>query len=377
MRRFCMDNLGSYCKINNIEEVADLQKGMDFRLPQYRREVFLKLYEFNLKYKAHAGFVYGAFPYLNKKFSLDTEQKLWLGFLNGCTQNIVTSWIIFELFPDINSFNVDTFNDWWNINYKKFIVGKGWDLDRRYFKIGKTGLTNCIKCYKEYVDKHGSQQNLFDSIVKYNDPYKNFRMLWDFVRNKLLSFGRLSTFSYTEFLKIQGLNIDCDDLLLEDISGSRSHRNGLCKVLGRDDLDWWKTKVTYSKETINWLKDEADILLQECKDKIKYDDISFYSLETALCNYKSMHRPNRRYPNVYNDMFYNRIKYAESMWDKNFSLFWDMRIEILPKELRVEDNPKDFGLHPYKQNFYLNTGQVVMMDKEWDCFKNDYNDYVN
>ena len=40
------------------------------------------------------------------------------------------------------------------------------------------------------------------------------------------------------------------------------------------------------------------------------------------------------------------------------------------------DNSKDFGLHPYKQNFYLNTGQVIMMDKEWDCFKNDYNDYV-
>jgi len=29
-----------------------------------------------------------------------------------------------------------------------------------------------------------------------------------------------------------------------------------------------------------------------------------------------------------------------------------------------------------KQDHYRNTGQVIMMDKEWDCFKNNYNDYV-
>ena len=370
--------IGRYSELNNIKEVENLEVGMDFRKPEYRREVFKRLYQFNLKYNAHAGFVYGAFPYLNEKLKLDEEQKLWLGFINGCSQNIVTSWIIFQEFPDLKNLDTNKLEDWWNKNYIKFIVGKGWDLDRRYFKIGKTGLVNCVKSYKEQVDKYGSQYKMFSAICSFNDKFKNFERLWAFIRDKLLSFGRLSTFSYSEFLRLQGVNVDCNELFLDDISGSRSHRNGLCKVLGRDDLDWWKTKVTYSKEIISWLNKEAEILFKEMQDRLEHKDLSFYTFETALCNYKSMHRPDRRYPNVYNDMFYNRVKYAQNMWkDKyDFDLFWQMRKDLLPKELRLEDNSKDFGLHPYKQNFYLNTGQVIMMDKEWDCFKNDYNDYV-
>lgn len=372
-----MVNIGRYCAIHDIYEDKDLKKGYDFRLPQYRREVFLRLYEFNLKYNAHAGFVYGAFPYLNEKFNLNNEQKLWLAFLNGCTQNIVTSWIVFELFPDIKTLNVDTFDKWWNTNYMKFIVGKGWDLDRRYFKIGKTGFTACIKSYLKQVKEYNNQTEMFNSICKHNDKYENFTLLWQFIRQNFLSFGRLSTFSYTEFLRIQGVNVDCNDLFLEDISGSRSHRNGLCKVLGRDDLDWWKNKVKYSPIIIKWLKDEADILFDEMKNRTEHKHLSLYTFETALCNYKSMHRPKRRYPNVYNDMFYNRIKYAEAVWKKPFDLFWNMRKDLLPCELRLEDNKKDLGLHHLKQNHYLNTGEVVMMDKEWNCFDNSYNDYVN
>lgn len=104
--------------------------------------------------------------------------------------------------------------------------------------------------------------------------------------------------------------------------------------------------------------------------------INFFTLESTLCCYKSWHRPNRRYPNVYMDMFYNRIKYAEESWGDIFELFWKMREDSLPKELRQEENPKDPGLSKEKQNHYRLTGQVIMMDKEWDCFQNEFNDKI-
>jgi hypothetical protein len=74
------------------------------------------------------------------------------------------------------------------------------------------------------------------------------------------------------------------------------------------------------------------------------------------------------------DMFYERIKKAENHWknDKDFSIFWEARKKYLPKELRLEDNSWDIGLNQLKQNHYLATGQVIMMDLDWDCFKNDY-----
>ena len=40
--------IGRYCELNNLEEIKDLKVGMDFRKPEYRREVFLRFYEFHL-----------------------------------------------------------------------------------------------------------------------------------------------------------------------------------------------------------------------------------------------------------------------------------------------------------------------------------------
>jgi hypothetical protein len=181
-------------------------------------------------------------------------------------------------------------------------------------------------------------------------------------------------------------NIDCDQLFLEDMSGSKSHRNGLAIVLGRDDLDWHDSNPgfngKYSPETLGWLKEEGAALLAEAKQRAKGKswayDVSYFTLESALCTYKSWHRPNRRYPNVYADMFHDRIKKAETHWPgRDFSEFWGARREYLPEHLRLEDNPADVGVKPLKQNHYRLTGQVVMMSEEWPCFRNDYNDKVN
>ena len=54
----------------------------------------------------------------------------------------------------------------------------------------------------------------------------------------------------------------------------------------------------------------------------------------------------------------------------------EARRACLPAHLRLEDNPADVGLRPEKQNHFRLTGQVVMMDRDWECFRNDYNDRV-
>lgn len=365
-----------------INEIKILEPEFDFRKIEYRREVFLRFYEFHLKYKTHPGGVYFAMPWLAKKYNMDIEQKLWLAFINGCSQNIVTSWIIWSHFPYLKNVKINELNDWWNENHQHFKAGSGWDSDRKYFKIGRTGFPQCVEVYKNCVNVFGSQQRMFESHMGFDDKYKNFRMMWDFVRENFLSFGRLSTFSYLEYLRIQGLNLDCNDLFLDDISGSKSHRNGLCKILGRDDLDWYDVKGSptedfegYSPRVLDWLTKEGEDLLEEARARIDHPDVSYFTLESTMCCYKSWHRPNRRYPNVYTDMMYNRIKYAQLEWPKtDFSLFWDMRKECLPKHLRLEDNSTDPGLSKDKQNYYRLTGKPIMMSQDWDCFKNDFDD---
>lgn len=74
-------------------------------------------------------------------------------------------------------------------------------------------------------------------------------------------------------------------------------------------------------------------------------------------------------------MFYGRIMNAEKKWagQKDFSIFWDARKKYLPAKLRLEDNWQDCGLKPEKQNHYLNTGEVIMMDDEYPYFVNQFN----
>ena len=51
--------------------------------------------------------------------------------------------------------------------------------------------------------------------------------------------------------------------------------------------------------------------------------------------------------------------------------------DCLPAHLRIEDNENDLGLHAIKQNHYRQTGQVIMMDKEYPEYANDYNTAVD
>jgi hypothetical protein len=370
--------LGRFCELNNIPEVSNLELGMDFRLPQYRREVFLRFYEFHLKYRAHPGGVYYMLPYFRKTLGLTPEQSMWMGFLNGNTQHIVSTWILFKRFPSLENLDIDALSKFFNDNWARL----SWDTDRRY---QKKDFIEAVKCYRKLVDTfgQGSQLEYFShTFGEAETPEDRFVKVWDEVKKRFLSFGRLATFSYLEYLRIQRLPIDCNQLFLEDMSGSKSHRNGLARVLGRDDLDWHKDLTfdgKYGPGQIEWLSREAEMLLNEAKVRMAsypkdiQRDVSYFTMESTFCTYKSWHRKNRRYANVYNDMFYERIKLAEKNWpEENLSEFWKAREDNLPAYLLREKNPNDPGLCPEKQNHYRLTGQVTCMSKEWPEFDNPF-----
>jgi hypothetical protein len=286
---------GRYCELMGIPEVKDLQERMDFRRPEYRREVFLRFYEFHSKYRAHPGCVYFVMPHLYKTFKWEIEQRLWFAFLNGNTQNPVTSWIIYKRFPDFAHLDINTLDKWFNAEFKRL----AFDTDRRH---QKSDFMDSVRCYQKQTA--GKQQEFFAGFVYSDDLHENFRKAWDVVRNQFYSFGRLATFSYLEYLRIMRVGLDCDKLFLEDTSGSKSHRNGLAKVLGRDDLDWHESNQTefngkYTPEVLDWLKKEAALLLDEARQRVAGKpyayDVSYFTMESTLCTYKSWHRPNRRY----------------------------------------------------------------------------------
>jgi hypothetical protein len=362
--------IGTWCELHQVPAVTALEKGMDFRLPIYRREVFLKFYEFHLHHRSHPGAVYFMLPWLQRSFNLTQEQMLWITFINGVCQHIVTTWRLFEQFP---TFRADPqamqtyIRDHW--------IELGWDMDRRYVK---NKFCEALASYQTLIGSQ-SQVQYWQSLCASQDEKENFRRCWNTVMTQFQYFGRLSSFSYLEYQRIIGLPIECDSLFLDDMSGSKSHRNGIAVVCGRDDLDWHRSNPAfegYRPQHLDWLIAQGDQLLQDAQtrfhDRDFRRDVTFFTLESTLCTYKSWHRKNRRYPNVYMDMFHGRITQAEVASRRDCTLFWNARKECLPDHLLLECNPSDPGLSPEKQNHYRNTGEVIMMEKMFPCFENSF-----
>jgi len=163
----------SACQILGIDEVQDLKEGMDFRKPEYRREVFLRFYAFHLKYKSHPGAVYYLMPWLSDKLSLTQEQKLWMAFINGCTQNLCTTWVIFNVFPDFSSVTEDSLETWHRQYWKRL----DYDIDKRY---SKGHFVENFVNYKKNLDGLTQEQFFFGKHGS-TTPEENFMPLWAIV----------------------------------------------------------------------------------------------------------------------------------------------------------------------------------------------------
>jgi len=350
--------------------MSDLRPGLDLRLPQYRREVFLRFYLWTIRTKSSPGGVYFLLPWLSRRYGWTPEQELWFAFLNGNTQHPVTSLVLHRACPDPSGrAGVEGMLRLFADNYGEL----PFDTDRRHWK---THFPQAVEGYLAAVQRYGgTQARLWSAAVA-----DGWQGSWK-AASSLYGFGRLSAFSYLEYLRIYGAAPECTDLMLSDRSGSRSHRNGLCIVSGRDALDWHLSNPgfdgQYSREDIGELEDYAAGLLSEAQQraagKTWAPDVGYFTLESALCTYKSWHRPNRRYPGVYLDMLYNRLRsYEAGRFAALTEPFWEARQQCLPAYLRLEDNPTDPGLSPVKQNWYRTTGEVPVLGYDdgvfWSSF---------
>lgn len=327
----------------------------DWRLPENRELAFLEFYRFHLEYRAHPGCVYSLLPAIAESLDMDEDQRAWLVWLNGNTQNAVTSLLLLEAAPRPE--------DWpkavafWNDNFKLL----EWDTDRRHQK-SKFG-----EATEAWASRHLLEpaQSWLDAAAGGWGP------TWAFANGQPYM-GRLSAWSMTEYARILlGPAIpDAGTWMLEDKSGSKSHRNGIATVMGHDAV-YWDEGTPDMLGIVDDLGRYADELLAQ----VDHPDASRLTMESALCTWKSWHKPNRRYPGVYLDMMYERIRKAEARFGSRFLLLWEARLRDLPAYLRLEDNLYDPGLSSVKQNWYLETGQIPVLGRWSDSIPMSDFDY--
>lgn len=328
---------------------------VDYRQRVTRRDLFQLFYSFQLKYRSHPGCVYYVLPYLADSLNWDTEQRAWAAWINGNTQNPVTTLMLME--AGDRPAKADAMLNWF-LDHREQLA---WDTDRRYHRKAFVDAT------LGYLAITGGAQ----SAYWHRAALGGWRACWEAAR-ALPTMGRLSAWSYLEYLRLLGVGVpDSDTLLLDDIAGSRSHRNGLCLVMGQEQLMWWRhnpgsTAALYTPSVLRRLSEFGESLLTEARERNPgHPDVGYLTLESALCTFKSWHVPNRRYTGVYNDMLYDRLKLAESRHGRRFGLIWAAREAELPWWLRMEADPLDPGCVPVKQNHFLETGQPVVLGREY------------
>src|SRR5690606_6889533 len=252
--------------------------------------------------------VYSMFPGLVEAFDLDEDQRAWLVWLNGNNQNVVTSYLLLEAAPRPQDWHKAV--DFWNDNFKNL----EWDTDRRHQKSAFGRATE--SWFLDYG--HDPAQGWLSAAEK------GWEEVWEHSIGQPYM-GRISAWSMYEYARILlGPAIpDVGSWFLEE-SSSRSHRNSLCFLSGYDEAWGWdreKSEIPFMLDLFPTLEELAEDLFAEAQNRNPGDpNVTRLTMESALCTFKSWHKPNRRYPNVYADMMYERIKKAEARLGRSLDL---------------------------------------------------------
>lgn len=308
----------------------------DYRQPDHRLEYFAALYNLNLEQKIMPGLVYLYLPELARRYAWDEEQKLWFAFLNGMTQNPITSLRLFDQLDHVptKDSEVSAFEDWFNKNWNTL----QFDSDRLK---NKRNTVSGLKSYIRLVNDHGGYQSaLWDTGQSYQDCWTK--------AISIHGFGRLSSFSFLEYVKIMGFGSPCMDLMFDDFDGSRSHRNGALFLQGMDHLVYDKRaqngfdgKYDNFQAMCDWLSTKSNQFLKGFTEQHQNTpDVGYFTLESCYCQFKNGFF-RRRYPGVYSDMAWERIQWADERGLQALTApFKDIREEHLPDWLRIETESK-------------------------------------
>lgn len=332
---------------------------MNYRLKENRLEGFLRYFYSILKLEEYDP-AYYTLNYFYDRYELNTEQRYWLSWLYGFIYNTCSAWVVANEFPDFENVDIERLTDWENKNWMRM----GYETDTRYKK-GKIQVA--FPYYRATVGDQ-TQHEYFMGICNDPDPKKNFRKLWDTVMSWKL-FGRYSAFFYIETLqKCNNLPIEFDSLFLRDIGGSKSHRNGLCYTLGKDEWDMHKANPDmkkYTPEMLDYLESSADELIEVMKDR--FPDVAhmvdYSTAETAWCAYKGFFR-GRRYLGFYLDRDAKQIKEAESKgWEGiDWDVFWQCRKENIDPRILCENNNYFEPKKEFQHRFVKQEGEIMNLD---------------
>lgn len=262
-----------------------------------------------------------ALRYISNRFELNLQQRYWLSWIYAMTYSPITTYYIYNEFPDYENVDVDRLQKWWDTNKDNLIF----TTDRLRIK-SNNQFIKAFESYRSIVGK--SQSAYFRSLVQ---PTRD--LTYEFIMketSKFYTFGRFTQFIYLEMLSVLTyLPLEPNTL---NLSEAESCRNGLVYAYGLDEYDTHGKDIKLTRPQLNHLQQ----LFRQLKGIIQTLPIqhrNIFNIETTLCAYKK-YKLGKRYVGYYIER--NRLeleKMSSTITDGiNWKPLWDFRKETYDKK---------------------------------------------
>ena len=315
----------------------------DYRLLENRREGFLQWWAACTDIGDVDCPLWGI-NYLNKRYEYNREERYFFAWLYH-TYNLCTAFIVKNECPDQELASEERLEQWNNQNYSRI----HYDTDTKW---SKGHIAAMYKSYHEFVGN--STQHYKFTLFCQGSPQENFDRLWKVIINDWWKMGRYSAWFVLQTYKHTcGLPIEPSSLFLNDYTGSKSHRNGLCLAAGKDE--WVNQRLTPKEYA--WLEGFSQDVIQEARVRWPRFRSQFdaFSLETVGCSYKKLFRVKRgRYCGFYLDRMSEQITKAEnSGW---YGIDWNVLHQMREEVIGNKWAPMGAQISNSKMSHFLDTG---------------------
>ena len=250
--------------------------------------------------------------YLADRYELNIEQRYWIAFLYGTCYSAVTTFYMYNEFPDYECINIPRIKDWWNKNKHRTIF----QTDRLRIK---------------------SNNQFVDSVISYKKLCRNNQQLyfksksWQEIYKKILRikyFGRFSLFNYLDVLNaITDVNLKPIYL---NMAEAESCRNGVAYAIERLDLMNHHSKRKLNQKEMLYLHNNFLLILKNNSGNI-------FQIETTLCAYKK-YKLGKRYVGYYIERMRQEIEKIQKLVPEGvyWNVLWEFRKETFNKKYLKE-----------------------------------------
>lgn len=298
------------------------RKVIDWRLPEYRMEGFLRYYVWRI---VHDDLDQGRWSRALAK-GKNIEQRLWISFLFGQTYSTPLTYAFYHFFPDPAKINLDELKTWTDENYTRSKYGTDTKYNKGYFH-------QITESYFKWLDKivqNRDQFKAFTSLINNveSERFNNFHILFNIPVKNWYKFGRMCSWLWAQTLnEIVPEIYQEPDTMFIDNGSSWSVWNGMSFIYN-DENKYLKSKerdYSPSKDDIKLFLDrekEVYNLIENYEYSKKYNiKPDYFLIESALCQIKKVHQ-GRDYVGHTSGDFTNRGRIFQELFpDVDWSIY--------------------------------------------------------